>query len=108
MCDDNFSKLSSSRSKRCCSCKILINPGKTCIELSRFRWPKSEIEIKIFGEGSELKIASWYLCEQCGEHFLNLTSIGFCYRAGENIMEMLKEYQEMTGFINNQKQRKTK
>lgn len=95
---EDFSTLKSSRAKRCCSCKELVKPGSQCVELDRYRWPKSEIEERIYGECADIQIASWYLCEKCGEQFLNLTDLGYCYNIGENVMDMLKEYQLETGF----------
>ncbi len=103
--DVDFKRLNTSKRKRCCSCKKLINIGDPCIEYARCRQPYNEIEAKIWGlpweslENPEIPIASHYHCEKCGEIYLNLGYIGYeCLIPNENMPEMLREYQEMTGF----------
>jgi len=95
----DFSIFSKSKRKRCCSCKELINKGAECLEFGRVRRPYNNIEERISGD--EIGIASWFMCEKCGEPFLNLTSAGYCIPLGENMYELLKEYHEITGFISN-------
>lgn len=63
----------------------------------RYRSPLSDIEERI--QGDEVSLADWYLCESCGEIFLNLNAIGYCYYLGDDIRENLKEYWDLTGFI---------
>ncbi len=94
----DFTKLSTTRRKRCCSCQELININADCLEFDRYRAPKDEIEIKIFGEDEEIEIATWYMCEGCGEIFLNLEDLGYCLSIETPMQEYLAEYQEMTGF----------
>lgn len=101
----DFEKLSTSKRKRCCSCKELIDIGSLCIKYSRFRHPRNEIESRIYGidwecfEEPIIKIANHFHCEKCGEIFLNLTDLGFeCLWPGEDMNGSLKEYHEMTGF----------
>ena len=97
-CNNDFTELKSKRRKRCCSCNELISVGAECVELERFRWPRDDIEVRIYGECEDIQIASWYLCEKCGEHFLNLDALGYCYNIGDNVMDNLREYHKMTGF----------
>jgi len=97
-CNDKFTLFKHKRRKRCCSCNELISIDSECVELERFRWAKDDIEISIYGDCEDIPIASWYLCDQCGEHFLNLTYLGYCYNIGDNVMDMLDEYQKLTGF----------
>jgi len=76
------------RRKRCCSCKDLINILEPCIELFRFE--------NLSGDDGEIE--SWFLCENCGEIYLNLDAIGYCYYAGDDLRENLRDYWEETGF----------
>ena len=71
----DFKPLLTSRRKRCCSCKKLINIGNPSLEFHRWRDPLTEIEEKI--GGCEIDMASWYLCEWCGEMYMNLEAIGY-------------------------------
>ncbi len=66
------------RRKRCKSCKELIDINATCLKFDRQRYPNSEIEDRIYGEGGEVDIASWYMCENCGDQYMNLSELGFC------------------------------
>lgn len=96
-CPD-FTNFKGKRRKRCCSCKALINIGDEVVGFERFRYPASEVEQKIFGDGNKIKIADWWMCEKCGEIFLNLDALGYCIDLSEPMTELLKEYHEMTGF----------
>jgi hypothetical protein len=50
------------RRKRCCSCKSLIDHGATAVEFKRFRTPNYDsIEERIYGEGAEIHMASWWI-----------------------------------------------
>lgn len=104
-CD--FEKLKTSKRKRCCSCKGLIDIGSLCIRHPRYRYPYNEIEARItdsdwdLNEEPSIQMADEYQCEACGEIWLNLTAIGYeCLWPGENMQEALKEYHDMTGFKN--------
>jgi hypothetical protein len=91
---NNFTNLNTKKGRRCQSCKTIIKPGNTCLEFERFRYPQSEIELKIYSEEEELPMASHYLCEHCGEIFINLDDMKFCITPYENMDELLKEYQQ--------------
>ena len=92
---EDFSFLETKRSRRCSSCKSKIKPKSGCIRFDRFRYAKDEIEEKIRGEGSEIYMAPWFMCERCGEQFLNLRALGYCIEPSENMMELLKEYRQL-------------
>ena len=99
ICDEKFTTLKTKKRKRCSSCKSLIDIDTECIEFDRYRGPVSDVEERIYGEDGQIKIAPWYMCEKCGEQYLNLSAAGFCINLGEdNMLDLLKEYQEMTGF----------
>lgn len=94
---NDFSSLNSSRRKRCVSCKKLIDVDSTVVEFPRFRHPNSDIEERCKGE--EVQLASLYMCEKCGEIFLNLDALGFCMDIYKDSMDnCLAEYHKMTGF----------
>lgn len=92
---DNFTKLNTKRAKRCQSCNRLIKVGDECLEFTRFRATRDEIEYKIYGEDGIVYLASYYFCEECGEIYLNLENLGFCIDISEdNMQSLLEEYQE--------------
>jgi hypothetical protein len=67
-----------------------------CLEFERFRDPLTDIEDRIWGD--EVQLANYYLCEPCGEIFLNLEDLGYCLDITENMNECFEEYWELTGF----------
>jgi len=85
------------RRKRCCSCGKLINIGDQCVEFDRYRGPITDIEERICGD--EIELASWFMCEECGEIFLTLAELGYCHYLGGKIREDLEDYWDMTGFV---------
>jgi hypothetical protein len=94
----DFKKFEAARRKRCCSCKKLIDIGTDALEFERFRYPISKVELDIYGDGNAIDIASYWMCEKCGEIYLNLDDLGFCIDITEKMTDLLKEYQEMAGF----------
>lgn len=88
-----FSTLQTSRRKRCCSCNNLINKNATVLPFNRYRQFQTEIEQRIYGD-SEINIATFYMCEPCGDQYLNLSELGFCIDITENMFDLLKEYQD--------------
>lgn len=96
---DDFTIFNSNRRKRCCSCRELIDRGSLCLEFDRQRHPRSEVEENIYGDGGEIQMAHWYMCEQCGEKYLNLHELGYCHRLGESMRDDMEEYWELTGFM---------
>ena len=93
---NKFEEFKAKKRKRCCSCKELIDIGSDCLCFDRFRESRSYIEENIWGD--EVQLASWYMCEKCGEIYLNLESIGYCLNLGDNMVDCLAEYHELTGF----------
>lgn len=95
----DFTTLKTSKRKRCCSCKELINIGADCVEFERFRYPITEVECRIVGDWDiEVELASYWMCGNCGGLFLNLEALGYCIDIEENMRELLKEYWLITGF----------
>jgi len=93
---NDFTKLETHRRRRCCSCNQLIDIGSDCLDFWRERLPYTEIEERISGE--EIAISSLYMCESCGEIYLNLSAIGYCPDIKNNMQECLSEYHKLTGF----------
>ncbi len=94
---EDFSKLNTKRRRRCCSCEDLINIGADCLEFERVRQP-NYVETNIYGEDAEINIASWWMCGECGEIYLNLQNIGYCLDIQTPMMQYMEEYHEITGF----------
>ena len=95
---EDFTVLETSTRKRCVSCKNMIGKNNPVLEFKRFRAPKSEVEIKIWGEDGEIILCNHYLCEKCGEIFLNLEAAGYCIFPEDDMRELLKIYQDISGF----------
>ena len=93
---EDFEEFKAKRRKRCCSCKNLIDIGSPCLEFQRIRNPYTEIEQRISGD--EISISSLYMCERCGEIYLNLQDAGYCLDPTDNMNQCLSEYHEITGF----------
>ena len=94
--DDDFRSYKGKRRKRCCSCKKLINIGDDCLLFARVRMPYTDIEERISGD--EIPMPPYFLCESCGEIYLNLADIGYCLDIQQPMEDHLAEYHEMTGF----------
>jgi hypothetical protein len=99
--ENDVTTLQTKRRKRCKSCNELINIGEECTEIHRERMPYNEIEARITGAGDDvlIPVASWYLCERCGDIYSNLSSLGYCMDlASDNMEDLLIEYHKITGF----------
>ena len=93
---NDFSLFDRKRCERCCSCGKLIDIGAQCVEFDRHRPPLSDIDERI--NGDEVPLASWYMCEWCGEMYFNLESLGYCILLGDSMKENLEDYWDITGF----------
>ena len=69
-----------------------------CLEFDRWRNPVSDVEERIYGDGGEIQLACWYMCEWCGEMYLNLGALGYCHYLGDSIRGDMEEYWDLTGF----------
>lgn len=96
---EDFSKLETSRRKRCNSCRQLINIGDEVLKIPTWRYPNSDIEDKIYYAGGQVPLAPRYLCAKCGEIFLNLTEYGYCVNIEENMHDLLRDHWEYTDFV---------
>jgi predicted RNA-binding Zn-ribbon protein involved in translation (DUF1610 family) len=93
---DDFTTLETKRRKKCISCKRLMNDGDVCVKFHCARAARCEYEENRFGE--EVQLAPVYMCEECGEIFLNLSAYGYCIELGDDMRECLQEHWEATGF----------
>ena len=91
----NFTTLRTRKRKRCSSCKTLICRGTTVLIFNTWREPKTDIEERIYR--GEVPMARKYMCEKCGDQFMNLSELGFCIDPTENMFELLQDYQEIYG-----------
>lgn len=92
----DFTKSPVGRRKRCTSCGKLINIRDDCLKFYCYRSPRSDFEERFHGD--EVPMADQFMCESCGEIFLNLEAIGYCIGLGDNMKELLRDYWEITGF----------
>jgi predicted RNA-binding Zn-ribbon protein involved in translation (DUF1610 family) len=84
------------RRKRCISCGKLIDFESDCIKFDCYRSPYNWVEENIHGDA--VPIAPRFMCESCGEIFLNLSALGYCLTIGHHIKEDLEDYWDLTGF----------
>lgn len=90
---DDFQKLETKRRKRCSSCGELISIGSFCLVFPKFKVPEGIFEINFYGEDGDIPRAPLYMCEKCGEIWMNLQALGFeCVSPYEDMKEMLSEY----------------
>jgi hypothetical protein len=83
------------RRKKCSSCGDFINGGSACTEFKRYRFARTDIEEKIYGEGCEIWLASVWLCERCSDLYFSFEELGYeCVGPWENMVELAKEYGE--------------
>lgn len=93
----DFSTFRRKKRKRCCSCGQFIEIGAQSVSFDRYRSSRSDIEERIYGD--EVSLADFFMCESCGEIYFNLSSIGYEIQLGDNMLNLLLEYQKMTSFV---------
>lgn len=88
--------LSTRRWRKCCSCRDLVRPGEDAKEFVRWRNAGYDtIEERIYGEGGEVPMPSWWMCDRCAGLYESLDSLGFCGLLGQDLREVAKEYAQM-------------
>lgn len=94
---DDFSVLATKRSRKCCSCGKKLAPGAEVLKFERWRRPAYDsIEEKIMGDGAEIYLADWFMCEECGGLYMAINELGFCFDLGNDDMRQLaREYGDM-------------
>ena len=81
----------------CFSCGKKIEQGATCVRFERWRYPTEEEYDQGMKEDEEIPIEPVFHCEECGEIYLNLTSLRYNVDIS-NMRGELEEYWDMTGF----------
>lgn len=79
---DDFSIYNIKEPEKCCSCKAEINYGDTCVVFGRFTMT------------DESSLIDYVMCDNCGEVYLNLRSIGYSHYLNTDI----RDYHELVGF----------
>lgn len=91
--NSDYITLGTKRGRRCCSCKNILKPGSICTEHDRARQTRSWVEERIYED--QVPMHSHYMCENCSDIFFNLTELGYCVIPGENMNDLLREYQRL-------------
>ena len=91
--------LATKRMRRCCSCKDRIAVGDDCKPFPRWRtvsyYSDPEVLVRIYGDGGEFALPTWYLCDRCAGLYESLDSLGFCGMLGDNLVQTCREYGQM-------------
>lgn len=94
----DYTTLKTKRRQRCKSCGELIAVGATVARFRRWREPRSDIEDAIYGEGGEIHLAPYHLCETCADLYFSLMDLGFgCISPEDPMHELVKQYAETYG-----------
>jgi hypothetical protein len=87
--------LATKRHRKCCSCGGRIAVGDRAVEFPRYRLPRNDVEARIHYD--QVPLASWWMCEACGDLFWSLSELGFCIVLPESMPDLVKEYAEAYG-----------
>ena len=49
----------------------------------------------IYGDGGEMPLPTWYLCDRCAGLYESLDDLGFCDPLGQDLRATAREYAEM-------------
>lgn len=73
--------------------------GDDCKPFPRWRnvseYSDPEVVVRIYGEGGEMPLPTWYLCDRCAGLYESLDSLGFCGMLGDNLVQTCREYGQM-------------
>lgn len=69
--------------------------GSIVAKFKRERIPARDIEERIWGY-EDVPRAPWYHCERCADLYFSLEELGFCAAPYDNMLELVKEYAELT------------
>jgi hypothetical protein len=62
---------------------------------ARWRYPTHEVEERIYGDGGEVPLATWFMCEDCTGLYWALSELGFCFDIEDDMRKLVKEYNAM-------------
>lgn len=54
-----------------------------------------EVVVRIYGDGGEQSIPTWYMCDRCAGLYESLNGLGFCDLLGQDLREVCREYAQM-------------
>ena len=83
----DFSK--ATKKEKCVSCNEKIEVGSDCLQFDILSADE---------DGNECKDSENFMCQWCGDIFLNLNNLGYCINLDDNMHDLLKEYWQLTGF----------
>ena len=95
---EDLSVYSMRRGRRCVAdaCNTLIRPGNECTVHSRWRYPHSDVEDRIYGGCGDfdvqIPLPPQYLCTRCANMYLALAELGYCITPEENLSALIVEY----------------
>ena len=91
--------LTTKRMRRCCSCRERIAVGEDCRPFRRWRtvneYSDLRVLVSLYGDGGELPLPTWYLCDRCAGLYESLDAYGFCGLLGQDLRETCREYAQM-------------
>lgn len=92
----DYSILKTKRRQRCWSCNELITVGSVVNTYTKWRYPNSDIELKIhdWDEAAEIPLGTRYHCERCADLAWSLVELGFCWSPYDDQRELVKQYAE--------------
>ena len=85
----DFSK--ATKKEKCVSCNKKIEAGDDCLQFDIYGYDEEADE--------EIEINQDFMCQECGEIFLNLNALEYCINLEDNMHDLIKEYWAMTGFV---------
>ncbi len=91
----DYHELDTTTRKRCKSCNDLIDIKALCISFERWRPPRGDIEIRIYGEDGEVPLATHYMCEECADLYFSLLELGYCVPINEPMKDLVAEHNSM-------------
>ena len=95
----DVSPLATRRMRRCLSCKERIAVGDDCKAFPRWRnvndYSDPDVVVRIYGEGGEYPLPTWYLCDRCAGLYESLDSLGFCDLLGQDLRKACRVYAQM-------------
>jgi len=91
---NDFQTCKSFKKVRCVSCKKPLKRFDLSVKFSWFLLKGADYDDDYKINGVD------YMCEDCGEKYLNLTALDFCIQVGPGISmdDYMAEYHEITGF----------
>ena len=91
---NDYTTLKTKRRKRCCSCQNLIEIESICTKIERFRHRTKWEEARSLHYDDGVRIAPWWMCEECSDLMLSLRELGYSFDVGENMKLLVEIYKK--------------